>query len=366
MIFNFYRIIKEIYIYKNEKNDVFLHIVKNNQSSTMITKIDELLQGLKKKQYAPVYLLMGEEPFFIDQISKYIEENVIDEANRDFNQAILYGKDTDSAEILANVKEFPFGSPYRVVIVKEAQDLHAMDSLKLYAEKPSENAILVLCVKYKKLRAELYKPFEKKGIVFLSEKIKDNKLPEWIVEQSKNYEFKMNLNTAKMLAEHIGNDLSLINSEFLKLRITLPAGTEITPQIIERYVGISKEYNIFELQNALGERNLPKIYKITYNFCNNIKENPNVKTIAALNKFYMRLLAYHYAPVKNEENLKKIFGNLHPFVIQLNCQYAQRYSLFELKKIIGILREFDLKSKGLNTTATDSDLLKEMIYKILH
>lgn len=332
----------------------------------MTTKFEDVIKELTKQKYAPIYLLMGEEPFFIDQISKYIENNVIEEENRDFNQAILYGKDTDSAEIIANVKEFPFGSPYRVVVVKEAQDLKNLDGLKQYAEKPSKNAILVLCYKYKKLRAEHYKPFDKHGVVFLSEKIKDNKLPEWILKQSEFYQFRMTPQTAKMLAEHIGNDLALINSEFLKLKITLPEGTEITPPIIEKYVGINKEYNIFELQNALGDRNIPKTYKIVHNFCDNIKENPNVKTIAALSKFYTRLLAYHYEPVKKEENLKKIFGNIHPFVIKLNCQYAQRYSVFELKKIIGLLREFDLKSKGLNTTAPDGELLKEMIYKILH
>lgn len=327
---------------------------------------EEIIAGVQKKQLAPIYLLMGEEPFFIDQISKFIEENAIDAENRDFNQAILYGKDTDVPEILANVKEFPFGSPYRVVIVKEAQDLRDIDALKNYAANPCANSILVICYKYKKLKATQYKPFEKTGVVFISDLIKDNKLPDWIIKQAAIHNFKMNSQVANMLSEHIGNDLSRINSEFGKLQIILPPGTEITHNIVQEHIGISKEYNIFELQNALGERNVPKIYKITYNFCANIKENPNIKTIAALNKFYTRLLAYHYAPSKNEETLQKIFGKVHPYVIKLNSEYARHYSLYELKKIIALLREYDLKSKGLNTCASDEDLLKELIYKILH
>ncbi|MEG2070698.1 MAG: DNA polymerase III subunit delta, partial [Bacteroidales bacterium] len=209
-----------------------------------MTTFDEVMQQLVGKKYAPVYLLMGEEPFFIDQITDYIENHILETQDRDFNQVILYGKDTDTAEILANAKEFPFASPCRVVMVKEAKDLKDIDSLKSYIENPSPTTILVICYKYGKLKAAQYKSYEKKGILFVSEPIKDNKLPAWVQAQALKHHFKLNAQAANILSEHIGNDLTRINNEFLKLKIILPENSEITPEVIEKNIGISKEYNV--------------------------------------------------------------------------------------------------------------------------
>ena len=329
---------------------------------------EELIKNLKKRQFAPIYLLMGEEPFYIDQISNYLEENVMEEADRDFNQVVLYGNDknTDVSQIIGAAKEFPFGSQYKLVIVKEAKDLKDFEKLKGYVENPSKTTILVIAYKYAKLKATQTKPFEKNGVVFLSDKIKDYNLASWVQTQAKLHQFTINAQAASIIAGNIGNDLTRINNEFLKLKIFLPDNSEITSDIIEKYIGISKEYNVFELQNALGEQNEEKAYKITLNLCNNLKENPNVKTISSLYSFYSKMLAYRLAPDKSPETMAKIYGNIHPYILKINTEYAQRYSIVNLTKIVSLLREFDMKAKGVDSSSGEEELLKELIYKILH
>lgn len=327
---------------------------------------DEIISKLKKREFAPVYLLMGDEPFYIDAVTSYIEEHVLDAADRDFNQVTLYGKDVDAAEVIANAKEFPFGCDYRVVIVKEAKGLKDFEKLKSYVEKPSANSILVIAYKYDKLKATQTKPYNQNGVVFTSEKIRDYEVAKWVQKQATVHQFKISQMAADILAEHIGNDLTRIDNELKKLQIILPTGSEITPEIIEKNIGISKEYNILELQNALGERNIPKVYKIIFNFCKNLKENPNMVTIASLYKFYHKLLSCHYSFDKSDVAMAKIFGTSHPYALKINRAAAQRYSVIELKKIIGVLREFDMRAKGVNNNASEEEVLKELIYRILH
>ena len=329
---------------------------------------EELLHKLEKKDFTPLYLLMGDEPFFIDRIADYIEENVMDAADRDFNQMVVYGndKEADAAQIVAAAKEYPFGAPYRVIIVKEAKDLKNFDLLKEYAANPSPSSILVVCHKYGKLKAAQYKPFEKNGVMFASDKIKDSKLASWVETQATEHQFTLKTYAANIIAENIGNDLTRIYNEFLKLKIFLPPNSEITPEIIEKHIGISKEYNVFELQNALGERNIQKTNKIILNMCQHIKENPIVKIVSVLYPFYYKMLAYQLAPDRSQETMDSIYGKVHPFVVKMNVSYAQRYSLHELKRIISLLREFDMKAKGVNSTGDDEELLKELAYKLLH
>jgi len=325
---------------------------------------DQLLTNLQKKQFAPFYFLMGEEPFYIDEISNYIEENAIPEEQRDFNQILLYGKETDTDEIIAMAKEFPIGTEKRVVIVKEAKDLKNIDKLLKYAETPSPTAIVVICYKYATLRATQWKAIEKKGVVFHSEKIKEYKLSEWIQKQVAKYHFNIQPVVANLLAENIGVDLSRIDNELKKLTIFLPPNCEITADIIEKHIGISKEYNVFELQNALAERKTDKAYKIVHYFCQNIKQTPNVVTINSLASFYLKMLAYNLSN-KSEEAKAKIFGN-NVYIQKINAGYAQNHSVLELQKIIGILREYDAKTKGVDSHLPDEELLKEMVYKITH
>lgn len=328
---------------------------------------EEILSKLQKKEFAPLYLLMGEEPFFIDQISDYIEDNLISEADRDFNQIVFYAndKDVDAALVIAAAREYPFGVPYRVVIVKEAKNLKNIDLLKEYALHPSPTTILVICYKYGKLRAAQYKPFEKNGVLFNSEKVKENKLASWVQAQAGKHSFSVDVRAANIIAESIGNDLTRINNELLKLKIFLPEKSQITPDIVEKYIGISKEYNVFELQTALGERNVEKSTKIALNLAQNSKENPLIKIVAFLYLFFYKMIAYHLAPDYSPETMTAIYGNMHSFVIQLNTGYAQRYTLRDLQKIIALLREYDMKAKGVNNIATDEELIKEMVYRIL-
>lgn len=328
-------------------------------------KYEELVAQLKSRQFKPVYLLMGEEPFYIDRICRFFENKVIEEADRDFNQVVLYGKDTSAAEIVANAKEFPFGSQYKLVIVKEAKDLKDIDLLKSYVENPAESSILVLCHKYGKLKATQYKAYEKKGVVFESVGIKDWNLPDWVQKTASAFKFKLDAQTANILTEHIGNDLSRIFNEFEKLKVILPPGSSITPDVVEQYIGISKEYNIFELQEALGSRNAQKTFKIIHNFTQHLKENPNIKTILMLYNFYHKMLMYHLSPDKSNEVLRAIYGNLPPMILSKNVRYAQSHTIAQLTNIISVLREYDVKSKGVDSNSDEGELLKEMIYKIL-
>jgi DNA polymerase-3 subunit delta len=328
-------------------------------------KYEELVAQLKSRQFKPVYLLMGEEPFYIDRICRFFENKVIEEADRDFNQVVLYGKDTSAAEIVANAKEFPFGSQYKLVIVKEAKDLKDIDLLKSYVENPAESSILVLCHKYGKLKATQYKAYEKKGVVFESVGIKDWNLPDWVQKTASAFKFKLDAQTANILTEHIGNDLSRIFNEFEKLKVILPPGSSITPDVVEQYIGISKEYNIFELQEALGSRNAQKTFKIIHNFTQHLKENPNIKTILMLYNFYHKMLMYHLSPDKSNEALRTIYGNLPPMILSKNVRYAQSHTIAQLTNIISVLREYDVKSKGVDSNSDEGELLKEMIYKIL-
>lgn len=327
-------------------------------------KYEELVAQLKSRQFQPVYLLMGEEPFYIDRICRFFENRVIEEADRDFNQVVLYGKDTSAAEIVANAKEFPFGSQYKLVIVKEAKDLKDIDLLKSYVENPVETSILVICYKYGKLKATQYKAYEKKGVVFESVGIKDWNLPDWVQKTASAFKFKLDVQTANILTEHIGNDLSRIFNEFEKLKVILPPGSSITPDVVEQYIGISKEYNIFELQEALGSRNVQKTYKIIHNFSQHLKENPNIKTILMLYNFYHKMLMYHLSPDKSNEALRAIYGNLPPMILSKNVRYAQSHTITQLTYIISVLREYDVKSKGVDSNSEEGELLKEMIYKI--
>ena len=340
----------------------FFRIFAAPHSTSDMIKYEDLTKQLKAGQFKPLYLLHGEEPFYIDRICSFFENHLLDEADRDFNQSVLYGKDVTAADVIANAKQFPFGAPYRVVILKEAKDMSNFDQLQAYAKEPTQSTILVICYKYKKLTAAQYKPFEKHGEVFLSEGEKDWNLDKWILKHAGRFNFTMDNNTAALLAEHIGNDLSRIYNEFEKLRVILPNGGALTPDIIEKHIGISKEYNIFELQDALGNRNEPKAYKITLNIAQHLKDNPNVKTILMLFRFYNNMLRYHLTPDKNSDTGKKIFGNLAFRMVPM----AQKHSIAQLTRIISLLREYDMKTKGLDNNCEEGELLKELIYKILH
>lgn len=329
----------------------------------MAVKYEDIVSQIKKRQFAPVYILMGEEPFYIDRLSKMLEESILAPEERDFNQVVLYGKDTDVDTVIANVKQFPFGSPFRVVILKEAKDLKKIDLLSAYLQNPSPQTILVICHKYGKMKTQ---KVAKSCVVFESTGVADWNLKGWIQNLAKDtFGFRMSQPALEMFSEHIGNDLSRIYTEFQKLQIILPQDSEITPDIIEKYIGISKEYNIFELQNALGAKDTSKAYKIALNFAMHQKENPNIRTIAMLFSFYNKMLMYHLSPDKSNAALKEIYGS-NPNILARNIGIARGFTVPQLIRIISILREYDLKAKGVDADFDSGEQLKEMIVKITH
>lgn len=324
----------------------------------------EIFNKLKKRDFAPVYILSGEEPLYIDKISDYIEKNVMEEADRDFNQAVYYAKDVEPQAIVAQAREFPFGVDKRVVIVKEAKDWKDLELIKSYAAQPTETTILVICYKYGKLKDS--KAFEN-AVFFDSIKVQDYKLGAWVEECAKEHFFSISRDSADLIAEHIGNDLSRIDNEFTKLSIMLPTGSAITPDIIEKYIGISNQYNVFALRDAIAARDELKAYKIVNAFCQNVKNNSLIPVVINLFNFYHSMLKYQLAPTKNVEEQKQCFGlNRTEYQLRRDIAIASGYSKQILVRNIGILREFDARVKGIDSSTSEEELYKELIYRLLH
>ena len=331
-----------------------------------MVKYEDLIKKLNNREFAPIYLLMGDEPFYIDRVTEWIEEQVLDEAERDLNQEVLYGRDTTAGEVIGSAKQFPFGAERRLVLVKEAQNIKDFDLFSKYAENPSPNAMLVLAYKKDKLPATKYKPFEKQGVVMNSEKVKDWDLSKWILNEATNYGFKVSSYIADRLAEQIGNDLNRIHNEFTKLKIILPEGSEITADVVEQYIGISKEYNTFELTDAINKRDVAKANKIALNMAHPSSDVTPSSIANSLYKNFLTMLQYHLRPDNDEATRTAIFGPKHPFVIQQNIAAAERFTIAELRNIISLLRTADVKSKGVDSSDERGEIIKELVYRILH
>jgi len=329
---------------------------------------ENILSDLKNKIYYPVYFLFGEEPYFIDGISDFIEEHVLNEQEKEFNQTIVYGKDVDVATVISYAKRYPMMSNYQVLIVKEAQDMDDPEAFLPYVQNPVSSTILVICYKYGKIdkRKSLYKSIEKSGVVMESSFLYDNKIPEWISNYLKERGFSISPKAAVLLAEFVGNELSKIVNELTKLCINLPSGSEITEDHIERDIGISKDFNVFELQKALGRKDVYKANMIIRYFAANLKENPLVKVIPFLYSYFTKVLIYHYLPDKSRNNAAAALS-VSPFFVQDYQTAARNYTIRHIVNVISCLKEYDLKAKGIdNATATDGELMKELVFKILH
>ena len=328
-----------------------------------------ILQNLKKGIYEPIYLLQGEEPYYIDKISNYIEKNALTEAERGFNQTIFYGKDSDAQNIADSCLRFPMMANKQVIIVKEAQTLAKIDALLSYSEKPLASTILVLNYKYKKLdsRKKLGKAIKKNGVIFTSDKVRDYKLPDWINSYLAKKDFSITPQAAQILTAYLGTSLSKVANELDKLIIAVKGTKTITPKHIEENIGLSKDFNIFELQNALGDKNVLKANQIINYFGANDKLNPIQKTIVSLYFYFSKLFTYHFLKDKSKQNVASRLG-VHPFFVKDYVQASKNYSPTKLYEIIGTLREYDMKSKGLGASGlvSTADLQKEMIYKIIH
>lgn len=311
---------------------------------------------------------MGEEPYYIDKISQYIAENVLSEEEKGFNQMVLYGKDTSVDEVVANAKRFPMMADYQVVIVKEAQHLsRTIESIVSYAENPQPSTILVICYKYKKLdkRKKLYKVIQKSGVLFESNKLYENQVSDWIRRAMAGKGYSISPKSCIMLVEFLGTDLSKINNELDKLTLVVPKETEITPELVEEHIGISKDFNNFELKKAIGERDVKKASRIIDYFAQNPKDNPFVVTVTLLNTFFTQLLQYHGLSDHSPGNVAKVLG-VNPYFVKEFTVAARNYPMKRVSGIISGLRELDLKGKGVGASNMEqSDLLKELLAEIV-
>jgi DNA polymerase III subunit delta len=328
----------------------------------------KIVQQIRNKVFHPVYFLMGEEPYYIDQISRVIEEEVLEESFREFNQMVVYGHDLDVAQVREIARRFPMMASHLVVIVREAQLIKNIEELLSYVENPMKSTILVLNYKYKKLdkRKTFYKALQKTGLVFESEKVKDYHLSNWISSYVREKGYQINERNSLLLSENLGNNLGKIANELEKVFITLPRGSQVTTDIIERNIGISKDYNVFELQNAIGRRDVEKATRIVLYFGNNPKEAPMPVLISVLYSYFSKLLRLHFLNSRDKKVISDTVG-INLYFVPEYLQAAQNYSAQKLIKIIEHLRIYDMKSKGVdNGSASHSELMKELLFKIIH
>ena len=331
---------------------------------------DDILKELRAKQYRPVYYLMGEEPYYIDLIADYITDNILTETEKEFNLTVVYGADVDIATVINAAKRYPMMSEHQVVVVKEAQNIRNMEELSYYLQKPLLSTILVICHKHgvldrrKKLAAEI----EKTGVLFESKKVKDAQLPAFITSYIKRKGIDVEPKATAMLADFVGADLSRLTGELEKLIITLPKGhTRVTPEQIEKNIGISKDYNNFELRSALVEKDVLKANKIIKYFEENPKTNPIQMTLSLLFGFFSNLMLAYYAPEKSEQGIANMLGLRTPWQAKDYLAAMRRYNGVKTIQIIGEIRYADAKSKGVgNPSLSDGDILRELVFKILH
>lgn len=349
----------------------------------------QIIDSLKKGNIAPVYFLHGEEDFYIDELTKLIENKLLTEDEKSFNLTILYGKDSDFKNILDAARRYPVMASYQVVIVKEAQDLKTLDNLEPYLENPLNTTVLVLAHKHKSLdkRKKIGKTLEKsnkagKAVVFESKKLYENELPDWITDYLREEQAGIEPDAAIMLAEYLGNDLSKITNELGKLLISLPKGTKINRELIQQNIGVSKDYDVFELQAAIAERNAAKSYKIVQYYMANPKAAPLPMMLGILYGFFSKAYVCSFLPNKYDETYakalgQKLYGNRPG---QMSRRYAdhraatKNYANVQLEKILAILKEYDLRSKGVglpyvgdefNEQTEQGELMREMLLKIL-
>ena len=332
-------------------------------------EVVKIVNDIKAGNIKPIYFLMGEEPYYIDKLSEYIEQNVLSEEEKGFNQTVLYGRDVSIEDIISTAKRYPMMAERQVVIVKEAQDLtKTIDKLESYATNPMPSTVLVFCYKYKTLdkRKKVTKELAKTGLVYESKKLYENKVGEWISRVLKGKDFTIEPKASAMLVEFLGSDLSKINNELEKLRIVLPKGSMITAKHIEENIGFSKDFNNFELINAIGYRNQLKAYQIAQYFSENEKANPMVVTTSTVFGFFVKLLKYHGLKDRNPKNVAVVLG-VNTYFLKDYDAALKNYPMKKVSAIVAALRDIDVKSKGVGANGMPTgDLLKELLFKVFN
>ena len=333
-----------------------------------MNEIRTIVSDIKKGDIKPIYFLMGEEPYYIDKISDFIEENVLDESEKGFNLQVMYGRDATIEDIVSSAKRYPMMAERQVLIVKEAQDLsRSIEKLVAYASNPQPTTVLVINYKYKKLdkRKKLHKAIAKTGLVYESKKLYDNKVADWIRRVLSGKKYQIEPKAAQMLVEFLGTDLSKIANELDKLTLILPHETIINDTHIEENIGISKDFNNFELLKAIGDKNVMKANRIINYFVENPKNNPTIMTISLLNNFFTKLLLFHGLQNKSKDAVSKALG-VNIYFVEDYFSASRNYPMRKVAQVIAMLRDADVKSKGVGANLTQGDILKELIFKILH
>lgn len=328
---------------------------------------NQLITDIKGGKIAPIYFLMGEEAYYIDVISDYIESYVLQEEEKGFNQMVLYGKEVSIQDIVSNSKRYPMMAERQVIIVKEAQNLtKTIEQLVEYAKNPQPTTVLVFNYKYKTLdkRKTLYKALSKTAVVFESKKIYEDKIPNWIQSFLKSKQISITPKAALMLTEFLGTDLSKIANELNKLEIVVGAKKEITPELIEENIGISKDFNNFELQKALGNLDHKKAYQIVYYFAQNPKQHPFVLTISILYMYFSKLMTLHTVSDRNPSTIAKALG-VNPYFVNDYIAVSRNFPMKRISGVLETLRTYDTKSKGVGANLSPKDLYNELVYNIL-
>ncbi len=333
-----------------------------------------ILSDLKKKIYKPVYLLMGDEPYFIDLVSDYMANHILTPEERGFNQLVLYGKDTNAGQIIETARRYPMMSNQQVVIVREAQQLKNFEELEVYVKNPLASTILVLCLKGKTAdkRKGLYKAVEKHGEVLETVQFYDNEVAEWVKNYLKEKGSSIDAVAAAVLVDHLGADLSRIANELDKLFTLLPENNKhITAEHIERNIGISREYNVFELNNAISKRDAVKALRIVDHFAKDPNDNPLVMILSTMFGHFSKILKYHLISRKYQgsappNELASALG-VHPFFLKDYEAATRHYPAGKTVQVISLIREFDMRSKGWgNGAATHGELLRELVIRIVN
>lgn len=331
---------------------------------------EQIKEDIRSRKFKPVYMLMGEEPYYIDELTEMFINSVLPEEERAFNQTILYGKDTDVGQLINLARSFPMMSEHQLIVLKEAQALDKIDQLELYVKNPLQSTVLVINYKNGTLdkRKKLYAEISKHGQIFQSDKIPEYKIPAFVNEYVLTKGLKIDQKSAQMLTDFLGNDLSKLTNEIDKLRIFMPRGqNQISAELIEQNIGISKDFNNFELLKAIVEKNVFKVNQIADYFEKNPKNNPLIMTMAVLFNFFSNLMICYWAKDKSDKGLAAELGLRSPYQGRDYAQAIRNYNAFKCMEIISLLRIYDAKSKGVDNVSTpDGELLKELLFRITH
>ena len=332
---------------------------------------EEIVRDIRAGKFQPIYFLHGEEPYFIDEIEAAIDRHVLPEAEKGFNQTILYGKDVNHLGLLDQLRRYPMMSERQVVILREAQEMKTLGDLAGYAENPMPSTVFVVCHKHKKydMRSKLAKAMSAKGVVFESKKLYDNQVPDWITSYCKSKKLGIETPAAVLLAEYLGADLAKIANELEKLALNLPAGTAINTTHIQEFIGISKDYNVYELQRAFATRDMPRIARIEQYFASNIRKNPLIVTISSLYAYFSKVYMLYFLKGSSDADMVKALELRSDWFLKEYKLAAGQYNRAQTERILQLLKEYDLRSKGVDTDTTNTgeeELMKELFFKMLH